>query len=375
MNVLILGVGNAQVDAIRYCKSQGFCVHGISYRPEGRGIEWLDGFEVIDIKDKKAVCRYVLNHDISLVYSVGSDVAMPTVSHVSQKLGLPCLVNEATLNMMHNKGRIREFFAQHGISPVPFMTGNRVDAFLEWSQYPSFMKPSDSQGQRGVFEVRNWDEIQRYFARSQSFSSNGTVIIEKRLDGQEISCNAFVHKGRVIYHFLSDRETVPDYPGGIISAHHVPCHLSVEEERRTVDLVKQAIHSLGIREGPVYFQMKHNPATGDIAIIEMIARLDGCHLWRLLRLKYGVDLLDLTFQALLGRIQRLPKPSIMSTKDLRLEFSHQKTNTSFVEIPHDEECLHEEFYYRPGEYVRPVNTHWETVGYRIREAQKTVSPG
>ena len=36
---IVLGVGNAQVDLIRYLKSAGWWVIGCSYRHEGRGLD------------------------------------------------------------------------------------------------------------------------------------------------------------------------------------------------------------------------------------------------------------------------------------------------------------------------------------------------
>ena len=90
MKVLILGVGNAQVDAIKYLKSAGHKVVGISYREEGAGVSLVDEFALIDIVDKEAVLNFTKGKKFDLVYSIGSDVAMPTVSFVSDALGLPC---------------------------------------------------------------------------------------------------------------------------------------------------------------------------------------------------------------------------------------------------------------------------------------------
>lgn len=83
--VLILGAGNAQIDAIEYCKGQGYKVYGCSYTDTDKGIPYLDEFKQINIIDAEAVAEYVKDNGIDLVYSVGSDLAMPTVAKVSEK--------------------------------------------------------------------------------------------------------------------------------------------------------------------------------------------------------------------------------------------------------------------------------------------------
>jgi hypothetical protein len=92
MKALMLGVGNAQVDAIRYLKAAEWWVIGCSYRREGRGLELIDQFELIDIVDSAALEELGRNEKIDLVYSVGSDLAMPTVAKVAHNLNLPCFV-------------------------------------------------------------------------------------------------------------------------------------------------------------------------------------------------------------------------------------------------------------------------------------------
>ena len=91
--VLILGVTHPQIDAILYCKSQKYEVHGLSYHREGVGLPYLDYFSKIDIADRDSVLDYTRENKIDLVYSTGSDIALPTIAYVSKKLGLPLDIN------------------------------------------------------------------------------------------------------------------------------------------------------------------------------------------------------------------------------------------------------------------------------------------
>lgn len=83
--VLILGAGNAQYDAIKYCKEKGFEVYGCSYTDTDKSIPLLDHFEKINIIDVDEVKEYAMKINADIVYSVGSDVAMPTACKVSEQ--------------------------------------------------------------------------------------------------------------------------------------------------------------------------------------------------------------------------------------------------------------------------------------------------
>ena len=69
--ILILGAGEAQIDAIKYCKNKGLKVSGCSYTDNDPGIPLLDYFEQVDIKDINGVAELADRLKADLVYSVG----------------------------------------------------------------------------------------------------------------------------------------------------------------------------------------------------------------------------------------------------------------------------------------------------------------
>ena len=366
MKILVLGVGNAQVDAIRYCKERGHTVYGVSYRNEGRGIELVDVFALVNICDRKGVADFAREAGVDLIYSVGSDLAMPTIGWVSSELGLPYFVDGRTAEILNNKAEARKLFAERGLSSVPYLAAGTIEALAGWTEYPAVVKPVDSQGQRGVYEVHSRQALCEMFPYSQSFSRSDTVIVEQFIRGDEFSCNAFVRDGEVIYNFVSDRSVLPSLPGGIVRAHQVPSCLSADDTHSLVRLVKAAVRALGITDGPVYFQTKFVPGETEPTLIEVTPRLDGCHIWRLIDAAYGIDLLDLSFRALMRDPMPPNTPEPVPEGLLSLEFFHQLPDTVFQGVQHDDHALHAELYYNPGETVRPINERSEKVGYRIR---------
>ena len=66
--ILILGAGNAQIDAIEYCKAHGYKVVGCSYTTVDRGIPHLDYFEQVDIKSIEGVAALAEKYGVRAIY-------------------------------------------------------------------------------------------------------------------------------------------------------------------------------------------------------------------------------------------------------------------------------------------------------------------
>ena len=363
--VLILGVGNAQVDALRYLKETGYTTFGLSHSRVGRGLEFCDFFEVIDIKDKDNVLSYAKSNEIDIIYSVGSDVAMPTIGYVSKKLGLPYFCSEESATLLNDKYLFRSFLEEHHLLNMAYRRGKHWKDFLEWETFPAIIKPLRSQGQRGIHRIENRPDIKKHIQSAQEFTQTGEVILEEFISGAEVSANIFLKDGNIIYSFISDRLVYEDLDGGLVKSHVFPTRMNKILQEKALQLVSDTVKHLDIRNGPVYFQMMYNE--DDVHIIEATPRLDGCHIWRLIRSYAGIDLLQLTFEMLFGKAIE-PETFHPNGNIHGLHFFSQKPSVIFdsgdFEIP--EACRYHEFYYKNGETVRPINKIFEKVGYYIK---------
>ena len=151
--ILILGAGNAQIDAIEYCRSKGYEVCGCSYTTVDNGIPYLDYFEHTDIKSVEGVIEVARKYNVKAIYSVGSDVAMPTVMRASEALGLPHFIRPETAETCHSKSRMRAMLGDGFCGNVRYIECTSMDEALRFNSFPGMMKPTDSQGQRGFPSV------------------------------------------------------------------------------------------------------------------------------------------------------------------------------------------------------------------------------
>ena len=364
---LILGVGSAQLDAIRYLRREGWWVIACSHVRQGPGLHISDQFELINITDVDALERLVRNESVDMIYSVGSDLAMPSVAEVAARTGLRSFISPGVAKILQDKTLLREFLSAHGISPVRYRRIRTPVDVEGWNAFPAMVKPADSQGQRGVFRAESSDQVLDRLPESLAFSRSGTVILEEFLEGPEISANVFLVEGQMLVNEISDRLVVESFPGGIPRGHILPSRIAPEEVlTQTRRLIEKCVSALGMKEGPVYFQLKLT--SSGPRIIEITPRLDGCHIWRLIREVRGIDLLDLTFRLLSnGTLENLDVSQQAETA--RLMFFLQPPGAEFWEVdqPAPDGALYVEHYLRNGEMVPAVNGYLEKVGYYIRK--------
>ena len=364
--ILILGAGNAQIDAIEYCKSHGYEVVGCSYTTVDSGIPHLDYFEQVDIKSIEGVTGLAKKYGVSAVYSVGSDIAMPTAMKVSEILGLPHFISYETAETCHSKGKMRETLGPDFKGNASYMLCSTLEEALEYDAFPGMMKPVDSQGQRGCFKVESSEDIRAHFDASIDYSFEGKVIIEEFIDGPEVSVNAYMQDGELRFAIVSDRYAFDEYPGGIIKKHIIPSSFANKEaQEKTIDLAKRVASKIGVENGPFYCQIKLKNGTEPV-ILEITPRLDGCHMWNLIKHYCGADLLDACFRHLLEGEAVLTDNYEMPDEEYCLEFMSKESNATFKGSDFDTSKA--EFvcsYYKDGDRVLKVNGYIEKCGYMI----------
>lgn len=371
--ILILGAGNAQIDAIEHCKKHGYEVVGCSYTTVDCGIPHLDIFEQVDIKNVDGVVALAKKYGVSAIYSVGSDLAMPVVMKASEILGLPHFISPEAAENCHSKGLMREALGGGFEGNAAFAVCSTLEEACGYTDFPAMMKPVDSQGQRGCFKVESTDDIKKYFATSLDYSFEGKVIIEEFIDGPEVSVNTYMQDGEMRFALVSDRYAFDELPGGIIKEHRVPTSFADKEtEEKTKDLCKRAAAKIGVSNGPCYFQIKLKGGKEPV-IIEVTPRLDGCHMWNLIKHYCGADLLEACFRHLLEGEQVLTEEYEMPREEYSLVFMSREPNTTFAASDFDvSDAEFVCYYYKDGDRVLKINGYMEKCGYVIRKTGRVI---
>ncbi|SMY00906.1 ATP-grasp domain-containing protein [Brevibacterium antiquum] len=367
--VLILGGLAGQVDALESLRRRGVETHMCGHEKKGPGVDEADHFHIADITSVDAVKRVAIEIGADMVYSVGSDIAMPTVVRVSEDLGLPHFHGVELTDILRQKQEIRARLAAPDLSPVRFLTVEREDPSPVWNVFPAIVKPVDSQGQRGITLIQAAAEIDDAIAIAKENSVSGPVIIEEFLEGPEISAHVVVVDSEIKFFLPSDRFVWNGPLVGMPAAHSVPLR---EETAVWADefreLAESIVTTLGVKEGPLYFQAICT--TAGPRIIEIASRLDGCHLWRLLRFSTGFDLMD----AVLGRLLGEPWPRFPSESEaipMVLDFILDSPDTivtpQYIDRVVRDDAIFSEVQTAENEKPRWMNDIVARIGYQIYE--------
>lgn len=368
--VLIFGVAAVQEDAIKVLQKMGHEVFAIAQKNDGPGAEAADHFVPLNFMDTEAVIDFIKENDIDAVYSTGSDLAMPQASAISEQLGMPHFVSEKTALICNKKDFLRDTLGQGFEGNVNYQVLETGEEELELP-YPFIVKPSDSQGQRGITVVHNEEEFKEAFESALPYSRSKKVIAEQYIQGPEISVNGYMVDGQIRFIQASDRETWDDY-FGLIHKHIVPAQvLSKESTEKLGRIMENACSVLEINNGPVYAQVKVE--NDEPYIIEITPRIDGCHMWNILERYRGFNLLKLTFEHLLyGDVSELDKLKDLpdSDKGITLEFICQEpgTKANYDDYQDELDKYPSYCYYKQGDEIRPVNGKYEKIGYFIYES-------
>lgn len=364
--ILVLGIGFSQVDLIRIAKEMGMTVFACALDSEGPGKELVDGFRQIDLKDSEAVKRYAAETGADFIFTMGQEIAVWTMTNVSQELQLPTFCTVQSLSRICDKGCWRRIL-NTAEGNIPFCCGTQAKDFADWTIYPAILKPVDGAGQRGIAKVFDYQDIERSFQGVLDCSRTKKVMLEEYIDGPEISVNAFLLNGSMKFMAITDRISYGQYPG-IIREHRIPSRATdAAMEKKVVSLLNEVNRIMGFQDGPVYYQIK---LTGEgPKIIEFTPRFDGCHIWRLIELGTGLDLRRVALEVLsTGESPSLERFTV-TKKDQGyiLRFLSDKpgviVDRDNYALPDDPVYL--QWYYDNGEKIRPITGHLEKVGYVV----------
>lgn len=364
---LILGTNAGQADIIDYLKENGWLVHSCGHKKEGPGCELAKHFHMVNTTDVEAVKNLAKTIHADIVYSVSSDINIRTATAVSEALNLPVLASSKYIDLFHYKDRLRQFINKHNISNVGYIKISDTAEAKDWKTFPCVVKPVDSQGQRGVSLVTEKSKFEQTLETALRGSSSGTAIIEEYLQGVEFSTNMIVQNGKVLINEFTERLVHGTHLFGLPKGHSIPArNISRETILDAAKMTELLVEKLEISNAVLYIQMvatQQGPK-----IIEVAPRLDGCHIWKLLLHARSYDLRAYAINCLIGKDAGAPVPcNVPDQPEYTLIFNQMPPGDKFLKEknPVPEETVYNEYRYKDGEEVRPINGKLEVVGYYV----------
>ncbi|MFL6017349.1 MAG: acetyl-CoA carboxylase biotin carboxylase subunit family protein, partial [Gaiellaceae bacterium] len=299
--VLMVGSGRHQRRAIERARELGLRVVGVDRNAEAPGLAVADVGEVVDFTDVEAVTEVGRRHDVDGVLTVSADRAVPVVAAVAEALGLPG-IGTATAHAMTHKVAMRRQLAEHGVAQPRFAALRSIAerrAALEAVSVPAVLKPADSGGQRGVFQIASLDDLDAHLHAALAESATGEAIVESFHEGLELNGLAVARDGEVELLTLSDRLRPPGIGFGVGWMHVYPATVYGDQLEESEHVAAWAVRALGMRTGIGFPQLIAAP-DGRVVVVEVAARIPGGQMADLVRHAVGVDLVEVALRQALG---------------------------------------------------------------------------
>jgi len=296
--LLVLGAGPAQLGLLAAARERGLFVIALDRDPAAPGFGFADRRAIISTEDEQGIERLAAAEGVEGIIAPGIDWPVAIAARVAERLGLPHPLDPAVAALAVSKLKQRERLAEAGVPQPRWQLLSATEETLQQSVakwgMPVVVKAPDRQGQKGLTLVRATDEFPAAIARAIEESRSGVALVEKLVDGPEVTVNAFSTSGRFHPLTVTDRLTAEPPAFGVALAHVWPS----EHAEAAAEVAEGAAEALGIGNGPTYTQVRVGP--DGPRVVEVAARLGGGHDAELARAALGVDLNGLALAAALG---------------------------------------------------------------------------
>jgi biotin carboxylase len=301
--IAIIGGSYLQLPVVLMARRLGYETHCFAWEAGAVCKQIADHFYPISVIEKSqilAVCREI---GIDGVLTIASDVAVPTVNYVADRMRLVGNPDESSI-LTTNKYHMRECFARHGL-PSPRFVRAKSGESTAWDGFdcPVIVKPTDRSGSLGVQRVAECAEIGRAVERACSVSFSHEAVVEEFVPGREVSVESISWEGQHNVLMITDKVTT-GAPFFVELEHHQPSSLPPATWNQLLEMVPKALTSLNVRYGASHSELKISD-DGEIRLIEIGARLGGDFIGSdLVRLSTGYDFLKGVVETAMGSFVR-----------------------------------------------------------------------
>ena len=246
-------------------------------------------FVNIDFNNKKKMINFIRRKKINYLYSSQSDVGVLTLGYLNTKFKLP----GTSLNLaktLTDKFKIRQILKKNNFHQPKFFLINKDFNKKNLLNKKNFLiKPLDSSGSRGIYEIKNSKNLSTNIKKSLKFSKKKKVILEEKIEGTEFGAQTFSINGNCEYVVLHE-DIMSKINSKIPVGHIFPFQLlsSTNEINKIKKTIKKAVNILGVKDGPCNVDCIF---TNDkkIIILEVSPRLGATCLPDMLKIYTGID--------------------------------------------------------------------------------------
>ena len=298
--IMVIAGGDWQIELIKKAKSMGHYVICSNLYEDSKGFQYADVGEVADVLDKEVNLAIAKKYMPDAVISDQSDIAVPTVAYLNEKLGLRGIGTKKA-DLLTDKSLQRIFCKEQGVAIPDFkLCGTPEEAFPLLEKYKKIIiKPIDSQSSRGVYTVTSRKQLEEKYKESVAWSNRKKVFLaEEYIDGAEFTIDGLVINGHHYPLCISVKEMYPENSN--ISMMQSYSYMS---EQYDYDLLrktnKELIEKMKLPMGLTHCEYKFH--AGKFYLVEAGARGGGSNLsGKIVPFMSGIDNYEYLIKEALG---------------------------------------------------------------------------
>lgn len=299
----ILGASYLQLPLVLKAMEMGIETHCFAWDNDEAVCKFhADFFYPISVLEKEMIYAECAQIGIDGITTIATDICIPTISYVAEKLNLIGNSFKTALNST-NKGLMRETFFKNQINSPRFIAVEKFEAetFADF-HFPLIVKPTDRSGSLGVAKVDNAAELEKAIFDATSQSIEKKAIVEEFIEGDEISVECISNNGQHFLLAITDKVTSGE-PHFVELQHHQPGVFSAEIQTKIKELTFRALDALGIQFGASHAEFKIDK-NYKITVIEIGARMGGDFIGsHLVQLSTGYDFVKAVIDVALNQFE------------------------------------------------------------------------
>ncbi|MCD8150490.1 MAG: ATP-grasp domain-containing protein [Clostridiales bacterium] len=272
---IVLGGTNPHVSLINKLKKRGYYTVLVDYLPNPPAAAVADEHIQESTLDKELVAKIAKERNASIIITTNIDQANVTACYAAEQNGLtPPYSYETALNVT-DKSRMKKIMWDNGIPTSKYVIVTDPEEALKTEiRYPSVLKPTDSNGSRGVHRVNDEQELRYFFPSAKEASRNQKVVVEEYVTGTEVSFYYYIQDymayfidGYQRYNFRGrDNDVIQStgvvFPAGIDEASYHQMHQIANQIAKAFKLNNTALFIQAIVNGDGVYVLEFAPRIG-----------------------------------------------------------------------------------------------------------------
>lgn len=253
----------------------------------------------VSVTDVDAVVQVLKEEQADGVFVGFNDMLLPYYADICAKAGLPCYGTKEHFETLIAKDKYKALCRQFGVPTIPEYSIDDDDI-----HYPVLVKPVDSSGSRGITICHNRQELEESVETGKQASKTGKVLIERYMDGREVTVFWTFQNGNYYLSALGNRhvkhnqgiDVIPLPVGYTFPSVFLPKYRAEVEEN-----CKRMFRHLGIKDGMMFMQCKVEDGT--CYVYDLGFRLTGSLEYKILERVCGYNPMEMMIAfALTGKM-------------------------------------------------------------------------